>query len=50
MPSYAFLFRDERGDDLVSYLESLHGSDTPQHLISEETGIHPLSHRNGKCP
>jgi cytochrome c oxidase cbb3-type subunit 2 len=35
MPSYAFLFRDERGDDLVSYLESLHGSDTPQHLILE---------------
>jgi cytochrome c oxidase cbb3-type subunit 2 len=35
MPSYAFLFRDERGDDLVSYLESLQGSGTPQHLIAE---------------
>jgi cytochrome c oxidase cbb3-type subunit 2 len=42
MPSYAFLFRDERGDDLVSYLESLHGSDTPQHLISEGNW-HPSS-------
>jgi cytochrome c oxidase cbb3-type subunit 2 len=35
MPSYGYLFRDGRGDDLVSYLESLHGSDTPQHLIAE---------------
>ena len=42
MPSYAFLFRDERGDDLVSYLESLHGSDTPQHLILEGNW-HPSS-------
>jgi cbb3-type cytochrome c oxidase subunit II len=36
MPSYAFLFRDQRGDDLVSYLESLHGSGTPQHRLAEE--------------
>ena len=42
MPSYAFLFRDERGDDLVSYLESLHGSDLPQHLIAEGNW-HPSS-------
>ncbi|MGD0548587.1 MAG: cbb3-type cytochrome c oxidase subunit II [Terracidiphilus sp.] len=35
MPSYSYLFRDERGDDLVNYLESLHGSRTPQHLIAE---------------
>jgi cytochrome c oxidase cbb3-type subunit 2 len=42
MPSYAFLFRDERGDDLVSYLESLHGSGTPQHLIAEKSW-HPSS-------
>ena len=27
MPSYGFLFRDERGNDLVAYLESLHGND-----------------------
>ena len=27
MPTYSFLFRDERGDDLVAYLESLHGGD-----------------------
>jgi len=42
MPSYVFLFRDERGDDLVSYLESLHGSDTPQHLL-DEGNWHPAS-------
>jgi cytochrome c oxidase cbb3-type subunit 2 len=33
MPSFAFLFRDQRGDDLVSYLESLQGSGEPQHPI-----------------
>jgi hypothetical protein len=50
MPSYAFLFRDERGDDLVSYLESLHGSGTPQHLIAEENW-HPSSSAiaSGQC-
>jgi cytochrome c oxidase cbb3-type subunit 2 len=42
MPSYAFLFRDRRGDDLVSYLESLHGSGLPQHRIEEEKW-HPAS-------
>ncbi len=36
MPSYAFLFRDQRGDDLVSYLESLHGIGLPQHQLEEE--------------
>jgi cytochrome c oxidase cbb3-type subunit 2 len=36
MPSYAFLFRDQRGDDLVSYLESLHSSGLPQHLSEED--------------
>jgi cytochrome c oxidase cbb3-type subunit 2 len=35
MPPYAFLFRDERGGDLVSYLLSLRGSGTPEHLIAE---------------
>jgi cytochrome c oxidase cbb3-type subunit 2 len=35
MPSYAFLFRDRRGDDLVSYLQSLHGSALPEHRIEE---------------
>ena len=28
MPSYAFLFRDQRGNDLVAYLASLHSPDT----------------------
>ncbi|MGP8227682.1 MAG: cbb3-type cytochrome c oxidase subunit II [Terracidiphilus sp.] len=36
MPSYAFLFRDRRGDDLVSFLESLHGGGLPQHRAAEE--------------
>jgi cytochrome c oxidase cbb3-type subunit 2 len=36
MPSYAFLFRDQRGDDLVSYLESRHGSGLPQHRFEED--------------
>ncbi|HUX28614.1 MAG TPA: cbb3-type cytochrome c oxidase subunit II [Terracidiphilus sp.] len=35
MPSYSFLFRDERGNDLVAYLESLHGAGTAQHLADE---------------
>jgi cytochrome c oxidase cbb3-type subunit 2 len=42
MPSYAFLFRDQRGDDLVTYLESLHGSGMPQHRLAEENW-HPSS-------
>lgn len=34
MPSYGFLFRDERGDDLVAYLESLRGgSGTYRHAL-----------------
>ncbi len=35
MPSFGFLFRDERGDDLVAYLESLHTEGTAQHLAEE---------------
>ncbi len=36
MPSYGFLFRDERGNDLVAYLESLRGPGTQQHITAEE--------------
>lgn len=36
MPSYAFLFRDQRGDDLVAYLESLRGPGAQQHITAEE--------------
>jgi cytochrome c oxidase cbb3-type subunit 2 len=36
MPSYGFLFRDERGDDLVAYLESLHTEGTARHIEEEE--------------
>jgi cytochrome c oxidase cbb3-type subunit 2 len=43
MPSYAFLFRDERGDDLVAYLASLRGSGTEQHLLAERAWHLPSS-------
>jgi cbb3-type cytochrome oxidase cytochrome c subunit len=36
MPSYGFLFRDGRGDDLVAYIASLKGSGTEQHLAAEK--------------
>ncbi|MGA8042842.1 MAG: cbb3-type cytochrome c oxidase subunit II [Terracidiphilus sp.] len=36
MPSYAVLFRDQRGSDLVAYLASLHGPGTQQHVTAEE--------------
>ncbi|MGA3370578.1 MAG: cbb3-type cytochrome c oxidase subunit II [Terracidiphilus sp.] len=39
MPSYAFLFRDRRGDDLVSYLVSLQGGALPQHRIEEDNWL-----------
>ncbi len=35
MPSYAFLFRDQRGSDLVAYLSSLRSSATLQHVFDE---------------
>jgi cbb3-type cytochrome c oxidase subunit II len=36
MPSYAFLFRNQRGNDLVAYLASLHGPGTEQHISDEQ--------------
>jgi cytochrome c oxidase cbb3-type subunit 2 len=36
MPAYAFLFDDRRGDDLVAYLESLHGAGVQQHIAQEQ--------------
>jgi cbb3-type cytochrome c oxidase subunit II len=35
MPSFALLFHDGRGDDLVAYLANLHGEKTGQHLAEE---------------
>jgi cbb3-type cytochrome c oxidase subunit II len=35
MPSFAFLFRDRRGDDLVAYLASLHGPGEQQQIERE---------------
>lgn len=40
MPSFGFLFRDQRGDDLVAYLESLHTAGTLEHQ-KEESRWHP---------
>jgi cytochrome c oxidase cbb3-type subunit 2 len=37
MPSYGYLFRDQRGDDLVSYLASLQVNGVVQYLTAEET-------------
>lgn len=36
MPSYAFLFHDQRGNDLVAYLASLHSSGAEMHIAEEE--------------
>ena len=36
MPSFAFLFGDQRGDDLVAYLASLHSGDTEQQFVREQ--------------
>ncbi|MGB6728954.1 MAG: cbb3-type cytochrome c oxidase subunit II, partial [Terracidiphilus sp.] len=36
MPTYGFLFSDQRGSDLVAYLDSLHGTGTEQHLDKEK--------------
>jgi cytochrome c oxidase cbb3-type subunit 2 len=35
MPSFGFLFRDRRGDDLVAYLASLHSAGASDHLKQE---------------
>jgi len=37
MPSYGFLFQDERGDDLVAYLASLREPGTGQHIVAEKS-------------
>ncbi len=42
MPSYAFLFRDQRGDDLVAYLESLNTAGAEEHQTAERLW-HPSS-------
>lgn len=36
MPAYGFLFRDQRGSDLVTYLESMRGSGVARHLAAEK--------------
>jgi cbb3-type cytochrome c oxidase subunit II len=36
MPSYGFLFRDERGSDLVAYLANLRGPGSEQRISSEQ--------------
>ena len=36
MPSYARLFRDRRGEDVLAYLVSLHSADVHEHLRAEQ--------------
>jgi cytochrome c oxidase cbb3-type subunit 2 len=43
MPSYAFLFRDGRGNDLVAYLSSLRSSASAQHVAQEQQWHLPAS-------
>jgi cytochrome c oxidase cbb3-type subunit 2 len=43
MPSYGFLFRDGRGEDLVAYLASLKGPGIEQHLAAERAWHLPAS-------
>lgn len=45
MPSYAFLFRDGRGNDLVAYLASRHGSGAQQHIADEQQWHLPATAR-----
>jgi cytochrome c oxidase cbb3-type subunit 2 len=46
MPSFGFLFRDQRGDDLVAYLTSLRGQTTQQHISEEnEWQLSPVAIR-----
>jgi cytochrome c oxidase cbb3-type subunit 2 len=49
MPSFAFLFSDGRGDDLVAYLASLRGPGTQEHVANERLwrGSVALSGANG---
>lgn len=41
MPSYSYLFRDRRGDDLVAYLQSLRNPGSERHLGEEIAVWHP---------
>jgi len=43
MPSFGFLFNDERGDDLVAYLGSLRTSGTVEHQVAEKNWQLPVS-------
>jgi cytochrome c oxidase cbb3-type subunit 2 len=48
MPSYGFLFRDERGNDLIAYLMSLGGPNTDAHL-AEPNAWRPASEALGSA-
>lgn len=43
MPSYAYLFRNHNGDDLVAYLASLKSPDSKQHLQRELSTWRPAA-------
>jgi cytochrome c oxidase cbb3-type subunit 2 len=48
MPSYAYLFQDQRGDDLVRYLQSLGSANTQQHVSAEAAWV-PSSNPAGNA-
>jgi MFS family permease/cytochrome c2 len=41
MPSYSYLFRDDRGNELLAYLESLRTPTSVQHILQEAAAWHP---------
>jgi cbb3-type cytochrome c oxidase subunit II len=43
MPSYSFLFRNRRGNDLVAYLASLHSAGAERHIADEQRWHLPAS-------
>lgn len=49
MPSYAYLFRDGRGNDLVAYLASLQSPGSLQHILQEAAAWRPAAGGGGNA-
>ncbi len=49
MPSYAYLFRDQRGDDLVAYLASLKNPGALRHVLHEAATWEPARSAAGEA-
>ena len=50
MPSYAYLFRNHDGDDLVAYLASLNSADSKEHLQHELATWQPGARAREQAP